>query len=161
MRNGLIFGGGIGDYIAAELGHIPDLRDEELYASRALFDLLFFIVIIVLLLQIVFGIIIDEFANLRETANELKVQREQKCAVCGISKDDIDIIFAKKNQRDGFDTHIQTEHNMWNYLYYIIYVYSIDETEHSGAESYVFHQLGATPELTWMPFQNAKCQEED
>jgi hypothetical protein len=161
MRNGLMFGGGMGDYMASELGHVPDFATETTFIGRAVFDLLFFIIIVVLLLNIVFGIIIDTFAALRETEQEQREQMTQKCAVCNITKDEIEVIFAKKNLRDGFETHIKKEHNMWNYVFYMIYVNSLDVTDLSGAEQYVLNQLGTSPDLGWMPLRAALCQNED
>jgi hypothetical protein len=161
MRNGLIFGGGIGDYMAGELGQVPNHNNEEKFVGRALYDLLFFIIVIVLLLNIVFGIIIDTFASLRESQGEQKEQMTQKCAVCSITKDEIEVLFAKKNKRDGFEMHIKEEHNMWNYVFYIMYVSSVDVTDLSGVESYVFDQLGTTPDLGWIPLRMALCQDDE
>lgn len=53
-------GGGIGD----GLGMAPYSDDK--YSYRILFDLLFFVLVIIILLNIVFGIIIDTFAELRD-----------------------------------------------------------------------------------------------
>jgi len=161
MRNGLIFGGGIGDYVAGELGHVPDTRFTDKFIGRAAYDLLFFVVVIVLLLNIVFGIIIDTFAQLREAQVERMEQMTQKCAVCSITKDEFDNTYAKLNIRDGFQYHIKQEHHMWNYLFYIIYLNGIDETELSGVESMVFEQLGATPDLGWIPLKRSLIIDEE
>jgi hypothetical protein len=61
VRNGLLAGGGIGDYVAGELGHAPDLNSTEDLFLGTIFDLLYFIIVLVLLLNIVFGIIIGKF----------------------------------------------------------------------------------------------------
>jgi inositol 1,4,5-triphosphate receptor type 3 len=61
VRNGLLSGGGIGDYIAGELGHAPDLNDTPKLIVGTIFDLLFFVIVLILLLNIVFGIIIGKF----------------------------------------------------------------------------------------------------
>jgi hypothetical protein len=57
---GIRSGGGIGEAIGR-----PEKTD-DVYGERVLFDLLFFIVIVLILLNIVFGIIIDTFAELRD-----------------------------------------------------------------------------------------------
>ena len=38
--------------------------------ARTMFDLMFFIIVLVLLLNIIFGIILDTFSDLREKAKE-------------------------------------------------------------------------------------------
>jgi inositol 1,4,5-triphosphate receptor type 3 len=60
VRNGLLAGGGIGDYVAGELGHAPNLNDTGELFLGTVFDLLFFIIVLILLLNIVFGIIIGK-----------------------------------------------------------------------------------------------------
>ena len=57
-------GGGIGD----GLGQVP--IEEDKYIVRVIYDLAFFVIVIIILLNIVFGIIIDTFADLREKKKE-------------------------------------------------------------------------------------------
>lgn len=37
----------------------------------------------------------------------------------------------------SFDEHINSEHNMWHYLYFIVLLKVKDTTEFTGPESYV------------------------
>jgi len=39
---------------------------------------------------------------------------------------------------DGFDAHIQNDHELWFYIYYIFHVNNKNYTDHNGIESYVF-----------------------
>ena len=66
VYNGIRAGGGIGE----ALGHLN--RESDHYWLRVFFDLSFFLVVIICLLNIVFGIIIDTFADLRDKRNELR-----------------------------------------------------------------------------------------
>jgi hypothetical protein len=59
---GMRSGGGIGD----ALEQISYQNDSQLFYGRFFFDLSFFILIIIILLNIIFGIIIDTFAELRD-----------------------------------------------------------------------------------------------
>jgi len=58
-------GGGIGE----GLGKPP--ADDEKYEIRIVFDVLFFMIVIIILLSIAFGTIIDAFAQLRDHKNDL------------------------------------------------------------------------------------------
>ena len=60
MNQGLRNGGGIGDILKERSAADP------LFAARVVFDLLFFFVLIVIVLNLIFGVIIDTFADLRE-----------------------------------------------------------------------------------------------
>ena len=41
------------------------------------------------------------------------------------------------NKAVSFDEHINSEHNMWHYLYFIVLLKVKDTTEFTGPESYV------------------------
>ena len=58
---GLRSGGGIGDML-----ELPSTNEKQNFIVRQLFDLIFFITVILLLMNIVLGIIIDSFAELRD-----------------------------------------------------------------------------------------------
>ena len=58
----------VGEFISSELGNAPQLVPES--TGRYFYDLLFFVVVSVLLLNLIFGIIIDTFSSLRENANQ-------------------------------------------------------------------------------------------
>ena len=56
---GLRNGGGIGDVLRS-----PS-NNESLFAFRVLYDMLFFFIVIIIVLNLIFGVIIDTFADLR------------------------------------------------------------------------------------------------
>ena len=46
-----------------------------------------------------------------------------------------------ENQKVTFEEHITKEHNMWNYLYFVVHLRTKQITEFTGPESYVFNQI--------------------
>ena len=56
---------------------------EDFYWGRYAFDLTFYVMIIVLLLNLIFGIIIDAFAAMRDERNEVEREVKEKCFICG------------------------------------------------------------------------------
>jgi hypothetical protein len=50
------------------------------------FDILFFIVIITIILNVVFGIIIDSFAQLRENDNFRDQDIKNNCFICNLDR---------------------------------------------------------------------------
>jgi len=48
--------------------------------------------------------------------------------VCGLERDVFD-----RNSVVGYDTHIKHEHNMWHYIYFIIYLRRKLRTEYTGS----------------------------
>ena len=59
-----------------------------------------------------------------------KQQREEilnnSCFICGLQRNAFD------NKAVSFDDHINTEHNMWHYLYFIVLIQVKDPTEYTG-----------------------------
>lgn len=41
----------------------------------------------------------------------------------------------------SFEEHIKFEHNMWNYLYFIVLVRVKNKTDYTGPESYVAQMI--------------------
>ncbi|EGR27735.1 MIR domain protein [Ichthyophthirius multifiliis] len=143
--------GGIGGYI---LSTFDNEGQDDIYRwERLLFDNGFLIIVVIIIVQIVAGIIIDTFSNLREQENEKKEDIEGKCFVCGFKQE----LFDKKalnSIRGGFQYHIKTNHYMWNYVYYISYLYQKDPTEFSGTESYIFDMI-ENQDSSWFPINRS------
>ena len=112
LLNGLRAGGGLGDLLPTRQG------------LRALFDFAFFLVIVVIILNIVFGIIIDTFAELRDEKQFIEKDNKKSCLICGQSAN-----FFDRYVPGGFSAHVKNTHNMWQYLYFLVYLdqKSIDE----------------------------------
>lgn len=126
LYKGVRAGGGIGDEIDE-----PDGDDYEAY--RILFDITFFFFVIVILLAIIQGLIIDAFGELRDQLDSVKENMESNCFICGIGKDYFDKV------PHGFDTHVQQEHNLANYMFFLMHLINKPDTEYTGQETYVWN----------------------
>ena len=89
-----------------------DKWDYDPYTAnvRWIVDLLFFISVIVMLLNIIFGIVIDTFAQQRDLQKQIKDDIDNVCFVCGIDRNTFD-----RKHPIGFEHHIRCEHNLWHY----------------------------------------------
>ncbi|XP_029456052.1 LOW QUALITY PROTEIN: ryanodine receptor 3 [Rhinatrema bivittatum] len=141
MYVGVRAGGGIGDEIEDPAGD-----PYEMY--RIVFDITFFFFVIVILLAIIQGLIIDAFGELRDQQEQVREDMETKCFICGIGNDYFDTI------PHGFETHTLQEHNLANYLFFLMYLINKDETEHTGQESYVWKMY---QERCWDFFPAGDC----
>ena len=115
---------------------------------RFFFDNIFFILVMNIMINIVSGIIINNFGSLRDELNEYTEDLENICFICGFDKE-----FIEKSNQKGFEYHIKTEHYLWNYLFYIAYIKDKDSTELSGIQSYVMEKL-ENEDISW--FQTNK-----
>lgn len=77
LNQGLRNGGGIGDVLRR-----PSLK-ENMFVGRVIYDLLFFFVVIIIVLNLIFGVIIDTFADLRSEKQNKEEVLKNTCFICG------------------------------------------------------------------------------
>lgn len=68
---------------------------------------------IIIWMNIVFGIIIDTFAELRDQKKYRDKDQKNNCFICNISRTEYE------NNNVNFDSHINVDHCIWNYIYFI------------------------------------------
>lgn len=141
LYKGVRAGGGIGD----EIGD-PDGDDYEVY--RIIFDITFFFFIIVILLAIIQGLIIDAFGELRDQLQSVSDDMESNCFICGIGKEYFDKV------PHGFDTHVAQEHNLANYMFFLMHLINKPDTEYTGQETYVWNMY---QQRSWDFFPVGDC----
>lgn len=118
-------------------------------------------VVIVLFLNLVLGIIIDAFSQLRHQSNQRHAFFSTRCFVCGCTRTQLEDSRRSKQLAHAawypwapgcgeFDRHIHLEHNVWNYLFFTEHLTRKPPTEHNGIESSVARRLGVG-DLSWVP----------
>jgi len=101
--------GGIGDFLS------PHLRtDHDKYLYFIVWSFISFILINVIVLNVLFGIIVDTFGQLRATEAESEKDISNVCFICGLDRQILD------REGSGFSDHINKEHQKWNYMKYIV-----------------------------------------
>ena len=83
LNFGLRAGGGVGDFLPSN-SYFNEPK--EVYYLRAINDLSFFLIIITLFFNIIFGIIIDTFAGLRDEKAQMEEDMRNICFICGIDR---------------------------------------------------------------------------
>jgi hypothetical protein len=119
--------------------------------TRWVLDQAYYLLVILVLLNIIFGIIIDTFGSLRLDKLQRAEDTLNVCFICGIEKQIFD---RASDEPDGFKTHIKLDHNMWNYLYFIFLLWEQDKDDDDGLEQYVRRAIAAN-EITWFPLHKA------
>ncbi len=77
LNHGLRNGGGIGDVLR------PPSNTEALFPARVIYDMLFFFIVIIIVLNLIFGVIIDTFADLRSEKQQKEEIIKNSCFICG------------------------------------------------------------------------------
>ncbi|TMW60299.1 hypothetical protein Poli38472_000341 [Pythium oligandrum] len=136
--------GGLGGYLKQRsIG-----KTSETY-GRLAFDLLYNTVLLIMLLNIVFGVIIDTFALLRTADNEKLMDMQSRCFICSIDAYTFD-----RMTRRGFHDHIYMDHNMWHYLYLFVHIRKKLITEYNGLELYLAMRM-AKKDVSFFPSHRA------
>jgi hypothetical protein len=118
---------------------------------RYIVDTLYFVVVIVILLNVIFGIVIDTFGNLRAEKDDRHADTTGSCFICGIDKQVFD---RASDGVQGFTVHIKSDHNMWNYLFFIIYIWEQDKDDDDGLEQFVRRSIEVN-DINWFPMGRA------
>lgn len=141
LNYGLRFGGGIGELSTTTI----EPWNRSNFMIKFFFDITFFLIITTIILNVVFGIIIDSFAELRETAAFKLNDKKDICFMCGLDKYTLD-----KDTSEGFNYHLEFDHCVWNYVYFIIHLKQKDSSDFNGTESQIYEQL-EKEEMGWFP----------
>lgn len=61
----------------------PYRTQEPLFPARVVYDLLFYFIVIIIVLNLIFGVIIDTFADLRSEKQKKEEILKTTCFICG------------------------------------------------------------------------------
>lgn len=77
------------------------LFQEPLFAARVVYDLLFYFIVIIIVLNLIFGVIIDTFADLRSEKQKKEEILKTTCFICGKCPQDSKIIKEETAWEEG------------------------------------------------------------
>ena len=61
--------------------------------------------------------------------------KKSLCFICNIASHEFE------RRANGFDHHVQHDHNMWEYIYLSIYLDQIDISDHNAIQKYVYDMV--------------------
>lgn len=105
--------------------------DEEFFWPIYFYDIGFYVVVQLILMSILEATIIDSIIDTRVKREELVQDIEKKCFICGLSRSVID------REGEGWQVHIHKNHNVYIYMYFIIYIMEKDIGDCSSVEKHV------------------------
>lgn len=106
-------------------------KDSDSYWNRFFYDITFWLLVNFLFLNMMLGEIIDAFAEYRSLRKTYEKNIKRKCFICGLTVHDLE------SRTLDWEHHVKYEHNLNNYLNYIIYIKSKPIDECDGIEKYV------------------------
>jgi inositol 1,4,5-triphosphate receptor type 3 len=137
-------GGGIGDQIPG----VSFNRSPEVYAEVFFYNVIFFIIIVLILGNVFLGIIVDTFAELRDTKQKSDNDKNNICFICQLARD-------KATARNiDFDDHTNKIHNVWNYVNFITYLLTTNPYNFNKLEYEILDKF-KNNDITWIPLEEA------
>ncbi|VDP51034.1 unnamed protein product [Schistosoma curassoni] len=106
-------------------------KTDASFLFRTIYDLSFFVIVIVIILNLIFGVIVDTFAALRQEKQNSEELNKNHCCVCGLHRSAFD------HSNTSFDEHVEVDHNVWHYIYFIIYLRTKLTDDLTGLEIYI------------------------
>lgn len=136
---GTRLGGGIGeslDRISFKFG------DVNLYIEKIFFEMAYFIVVNLILINIFFGVIVDSFNDLRDKDSVEIEDLKNVCFICGMNRFNC--------TKGDFDEHRVSEHYLFDYVHIYLFLSNKNPQEFSAVEAYVWSQINQH-KINWYP----------
>ena len=143
-------GGGIGDV----LPYISYRHDIKMFMGRFIYDMTFFIIIIMIMGNVTFGLIVDTFGALRDETYRYENDRTNICFICQLSRDGCllkNIVYEK---------HIKKDHNIWSYVDFMTYLHLYNANDFTRVEGSVWDRL-LEKDYGWLPYDKDAGGEDD
>ena len=108
-----------------------------------MYDMLYTIFMDMLFGNIIGGVLIDIFAELRDKRQEIEDDKEGVCFICGISRETLE----KKNLNIKAHYTLQ-KHKLWNYVFYH---YNLKLKEKKMGLEYLIWKKIEEEDVSWVP----------
>ena len=100
--------------------------------------------------NIVKGIVLDTFNDIKDSKEFREQDESEICFICGFDQK----VFARAIDRDAFPQHIEFDHHVWNYIYYMIFIWQQDKDDDDGLEYYIRNMVEIN-DLSWFPMNKS------
>jgi inositol 1,4,5-triphosphate receptor type 1 len=124
----------IGDLFENLVSH-PAENSFMKFGFLVIYHTSFFIFITTIGLNIIFGIIVDTFSELRNLKWTAERDMIDTCFICSRSSYDFE------HHGQGFEHHINQEHHIWAYIFFFIHLNDTKQSDYTSLELYVYRLM--------------------
>ena len=144
---------------ADQMVRISFERNVTNYVTRVIYDVTYFLICIIIMIDLVFGIILGTFSEMREKERIQVMDKYNHCFICHDTKAGVE----KKDE--DFNKHRESKHNLWNYVHYMIFLKLTPIEKLNPINSYARQSLDEN-NIIFLPsckddFNNEKCDENE
>lgn len=126
----------------------PYNSEDNKFVLKVFFDLSFYILVNTIIVNIVFGIIVDTFGSMRDEEFSRKEMMQSTCLICSNSKKDI------QESQQVFKYHIKYHHNIWDYVYFFSYILSKRQIDLTTIQAEAYDNV-IQFRNDWLPYQKS------
>ena len=148
------YGTRVGGGIAENLPILSFKKEYNMFIARFFYDMSFYIIVIMIMGNITFGLIVDSFGALRDETYKYEKDKEDKCFICQISRDGC--LFKSIN----FESHKNNIHNIWNYVDFLCFLHLYDPNNFTRVEGFVWDKL-IEKDFAWIPINKDEDKGDD
>jgi hypothetical protein len=110
-------------------------RNNSLYYIRTIYDISNFLICIIIMIDLVFGIILGTFSDMREKERKYDSDKINNCFICHITRETVE------KRKEDFKFHRDKKHYLWNYVDYMIFLKFSEPHELNAMNSFARHNL--------------------
>lgn len=125
-------------------------RNLLLYFLKYWFEIFYFFLIVFLISNMINGVIITAFTSIREESYQKENDLMNKCFICSNDK------FQFEKKGINFKYHIENEHNLKDYIGYIINLKSLPQNDLNSDEKYIYDMI-KLKKTDVFPIEKAIC----
>ena len=113
----------------------PKIGSQPGFWSEFIYSWIFYFLIILIILNIINGIIVDTFQDLKEKNSKIAEEKQNICFICQLSRSQ----FESKGL--DFNYHLSKEHNVYYYFCYLFKVKGEDVHDLNSVDFQVFNSI--------------------
>merc|ERR1719191_855087 len=133
---------------------------DEKFVNRMVFDVSYFVVYGIMLLNTIVALIVDSFSALRmETEARDHINETQTFISC-IDRKVIETVAQGQGIANGWEYHETRKQNKWDYMAFIFHLREKDAQDYTGPEQAI-RQVIENKDVKWLPVGRSMMLEAD
>ncbi|CAE7782141.1 itr-1 [Symbiodinium sp. CCMP2592] len=128
------------------------------WTERMMYDMSYFIIFGVIVLNTIVGLIVDSFGALRLDMEARENDQRTQTFISCIDRRNVEQVAQMRGIADGFDYHETHRQNKWDYMAFIFHLCETELEELTGPEHYI-RSLMDRGDAKWIPIGRSKFLE--
>jgi len=133
---------------------------DKKWTQRMLYDMSYFIVFGIMILNTIVALIVDSFSALRAETEARAHMSETQTFISCIDRKAIEAVAQAHGIADGWEYHEQRKQNKWDYMAFVFHLREKDAQDYTGPEQAI-RQMIENKDVKWLPVGRSMMLEMD